>query len=142
MYPRIKSQQGFLIPLSIILIVGLAALAVAMAKMSSQSGGSSIREAVSLQAFYSAESAAQFAMNQLMHPDASRAGADLACVNVDGVSLNFGVTGLNNCSAVISCGQSTNPEDTISYYRIQSDASCGAGQLVSERSILVTAYIE
>jgi MSHA biogenesis protein MshP len=142
MCPSIKSQQGFLIPLSLILIVGLAALAIAMSKMSAQAGGSSIREAVSLQAFYGAESAAQFAMNQVMYPNASRANADLACASVDGSSLSFSVNGLNNCSSTISCSQSTNPENTLSYYRIQTSASCGAGQIFSQRSILVTAYIE
>ncbi|MFT7558716.1 MAG: MSHA biogenesis protein MshP [Flavobacteriales bacterium] len=137
-----SGQKGFLVPLALFLLVGLAALAIAVARINSQAGGSSIREAISTQAFFAAESGAQYTMNQLYFPVNDRAIADARCLSLNGERLNFDTPGLNNCFARFSCSSSINVENTISYYRVQSDGECGGGEYVAQRSVRISAFIE
>jgi len=143
MFPESScKQQGFLVPLALFIVVGLAALAVAIAYMSAQGSGSSVREAISAQTFYAAESGAQYAMNKIFYPSAQRAAADANCAAVNGQTLNFNAPGLRSCSAVLSCSRSVNASDTISFYTVYSAATCGSGDLGAERTIEVAAYIQ
>lgn len=61
-----ERSKGFLMPLAAVLVVGVAMMALAISHMASNSGNSSVQEGLSLQAFYAAESGAQYAMNQLI----------------------------------------------------------------------------
>jgi MSHA biogenesis protein MshP len=137
-----KGQQGFLIPVAIFIVAGLSLLAISITRLSTQSGASSFREGLSAQAFYAAESSVQYAMNQVLFPNATRATADTACVAINGSSLSFSVSGLNQCQSDISCSSSTNASNTISYYSVQSLASCGSGDLTVEREISGVVYLE
>ncbi len=95
-----------------------------------------------MQAFYAAESGVQYGMHRLLFPAATRAAANTACTALNGDSINFTATGLNNCSADFTCTATTNADDTISFYTVQSNAQCGSGELMAQRSIQATAYIE
>jgi len=139
---RLNQQRGFLIPLAVFIIAGLSLLAISLTRLASQSGLSSFREGLSAQAFYAAESGVGYALNQVLFPSASRATADTACLGVDGTTLNFDVEGLNQCSAEIGCSSTINASDTVSYYSVESFASCGAGELITERVVQATAYLE
>lgn len=130
-------------PLAILIIVGLALLAIAISRINAQSGGSSIREAVAVQAFYAADSGAQYAMNYLFFPTAERSTADTNCDSLSGEpNLSFAVPGLQNCEADLSCSRTADDADTTSYYLIQSVAVCGAGEFITERSIKLSAFIQ
>jgi len=137
-----QKQAGFLIPVAIFIIAGLSLLAISMTRLSSQSGMSSFREGLSMQAFYAAESGVQYAFNRVLFPGADRAVADTACAAVNGSSLSFTVSGLTGCTANLSCVSSINGSNTVSYYSVTSSASCGSADLSTERSISATAYLD
>ncbi|WP_185231582.1 MSHA biogenesis protein MshP [Teredinibacter franksiae] len=140
MYPN---QKGFLIPLALILIVGISFLAIAVSRLSAQSGSQATIEGLSVQAFYAAESGAQYGVYQLFDTANSRAQADSNCGNISsGPQIVFTAPGLDLCRATVSCSRSVNAEDTISFFNISSVAGCGAGQLLGEREIEVSTYYE
>ena len=132
-------QRGFLIPLALVIIVGLSILALALGKIASQAGTSSIQEAVSAQAFYAAESGAQFGMNQLFFPDDTRAIVDANCSSFP-LSRTFTVPGLNGCSVNVTCLLSNDTASLTSYYVLNSTASCGAGNITAQRTIQVSSF--
>lgn len=136
-----KKQGGFLIPLAAIIVVGLAVLALSISRISSQTGTAAIQEGVSVQAFYAAESGAQIAMNQLFFNAADRGDVDNNCANLP-ANINYTVPGLDTCSATLECSRNIDTGDTTSFYVITSAASCGSGNLVAERIIQVSAYMQ
>lgn len=138
----IKQQKGYLIPLAVILIVGISFLAAAIAKLSSQSASTSVAEGLSLQAFYAAESGAQYGMNQIFFSATNRAAADANCTGVNGANLNFTVNGLNTCSVGISCSINTDASNTTSFYVVNSSGSCGTGDYIGERVVQVSAFMK
>ncbi len=135
----LRREDGFLMPLSLFILVGLASLAIAISRLSSGSFHSSVQTSISAQSFYAAESAAQYAMNQLMFNAVSQSEVDTRCTTVSGQSLNFNVAGLKNCSANLICTAVANTGGTAAIFDITSNAQCGGGELVSERSIVVRA---
>lgn len=142
-----KNQAGFLIPLALFILVGLGGLAVAINQMSSQSNTAYTLEGVSMQAFYAAETGAQFAMNYLMFDVSGRGGvdgSDANCASMPATLENFPSTsaaGLQACSIDIECQLRTVPGSPTSYYTITSTATCGGGNLMSERTIEVSAFL-
>lgn len=137
-----SNSKGFLMPLAAVLVVGVAMMALAISHMASNSGNSSVQEGLSLQAFYAAESGAQYAMNQLMFDVTSRTSADANCVSLSGASLNFSAIGLAVCSASLSCSVANDAANTTSFYSITSSANCGAGDLFAQRIITVSAFFQ
>ena len=141
-----RRQQGFLIPLALVIIIGLAALAIGIAQLTSQSGSSAFREGISVQSFYAADSGVQYAMNRLFYPDPpaelSRATADQACVDLNSVTITYSVIGLDNCSATLSCVRTEDATAQISFYAVNSAAQCGDAAFSSERTIRASAYLE
>ncbi len=136
----IRAQRGYLMPMAIFIVVGLAALATAIAHLANQSGTSSFREALSVQALYSADSAAQWALNQLFFPSATRASADSACTSL-AANLNFNAASMQGCVAALQCSIANDAANATSIYTVTSTASCGAGELLSERRVQVRAFI-
>ncbi len=131
-------QHGFLMPLAVFIVVGLAFLALAISRISSQATESSFLEGVSIQAFYAAESGAQFGMNQLLFDVTTRAAATTNCTALSGgttITFNL-VPGLEVCSTNVSCPLSSEP----GYFVIRSDANCGSGAVYAERSIEASAF--
>jgi len=138
------SQSGFLIPLALVLLVGIAFLAIAINRITGQSHGSTIQQGLSAQALFAAESGAQYAMSRLFFNTADRAAVDAQCAALaaPGQTLSFGVTGLSACSAVVRCSVAADSGNTISFYTINSTAQCGGGQLIGEREIEVSATMQ
>ena len=138
MYPRasLRYQEGVLIPLAIFILAGLSVLAIAIVRMSNQSSYSSYREAISAQTFYAAESAAQYALNQLMFPNAQRSVADAQCVSINGDTVS-----LLRCTATLSCSVTVNSDNTTSFYTIQADTVCGSGELQANRIIQTSVFL-
>jgi len=146
MYPKksyTSRQRGFLIPLALILLVGIAFLAIAISRLSSQSGTQATVEGLSAQAFYAAESGAQYGMANLFENVTARAQTDTNCaLMAGGVTITYTIPGLAICTAVVSCRSDTDTGNTISFYYINSLGECGGGQLLGQREIEVSAYMK
>lgn len=147
MYPSslAKNQTGFLLPVAIFLVVGIAAMAIGVSRLSSQAGTSTFREGVAMQALYAAESGMQWGMNQLLFPDSDRATATSNCASIADpdplqAELNFSIPGLQGCSVNVSCSSEEGTEP-VTFYTLVSAASCGGGELLAERTVRATAYI-
>lgn len=132
---------GFLIPMAAMIVVGVAVMATAIARIASQSGQASFVEGVSLQAFYAAESGAYYGMNRLMFDVTNRTVADANCTGFSGSVLNYPANGLQACSATITCVISTVGGSPLSFYSIRSEASCGSGDIYAERIVEVSSYL-
>lgn len=167
MYPnqcsgkRIRYQRGFLIPLSLFIVVAMGVLALVVSRTATQTNMSFTQELLGVQAFYAAETGAQRAMQNLFFPDASsRAAIDGRC---QALSQNYSfsaIDGLQVCSAQVSCvcnyrngtvcvsGNSANYQQTsptgviASYYTITSLGSCGSGPLSAQRTISVGSFMD
>lgn len=148
----IKKQQGFLIPVAMFIIIVMAIFAAALSRTTTQTSISFVQELVSVQSFYAAESGLQWGMGQLYFPVQLRVDTDDACLNMN-ETLNFGVTGLNNCNATVQCScrnnNSNDPSDCNeqtgafrSTYVITSIGSCGTGEVTATRTIEASAFLE
>ena len=136
-----RKHRGFLIPVAAIIIVGIGVLAIAISRIASQSSQASVIEGISAQAFYAAESGAHYGMSVLMFDVTDRTVADTNCATVTGTTLNFTVTGLQACSALITCAVATVTGNVQSFYTIRSEASCGSGDIQAERIVEVSSYM-
>jgi len=138
----LKTQSGFLLPLAIFLLVGIAFLAIALNRLSGQTGTMTTIEGLSVQAFYAAESGAQIGMRRLFFNAADRTQTDANCLSMTvATSVNYTAPGLSLCSAVYRCTQTTDSSGTTSFYYINSVGQCGSGQLLGEREIEVSAFM-
>lgn len=155
-----KKQNGFLIPLAIFILVVMSLFALVLSRNTIQTSTSATLEMISTQAFYTAESGGQRGMQNLFFPDASsRQAVDTRCAALNS-NYAFTVTGLNNCSAVVTCtclypdntacapATSANYSTTaatnklISFYKISSVGTCGSGTLRSVRTIEAGSFLE
>ena len=114
-----KKQQGFLLPLAVFIVVVMGLFALVLSRNTIQTNTSSVQEAVSVQAFYAAESGAQRGMQHLFYLAAPttlvRQQVDQRCINIatnTPLVIAFkspenpglpDVPGLNNCSISVSC---------------------------------------
>lgn len=137
-----RNQHGFLVPLAAIIVVGLGVLAIAISRISGQGASIVTQEGLAVQAFYAADSGAQYGMNQIYFTATDRASADANCTGISVSSLSYSVTGLNLCATNIACSIATDGANTTSYYTITSEASCGSGDLLAERTVQVSAFIQ
>lgn len=143
---RISAQKGFLIPLAAFILVVISLLAAQMMRTSSQVSLASTQEAISTQAFYAAESAAQAAMSVLFSSNDNRAAVDVNCTNVQ--PQTFSVDGLDNCTAAVSCScvdesnNACNNAASYSFYTIESSATCGSAAVTSNRVIKISAFMQ
>lgn len=141
-YKNIRpKQKGFLIPVAAMIVIGIGVLAVAINRITSQSSQASVAEGISMQAFYAAESGAYYGMSRLMYDVSARATADANCTALSGSVLNYSVTGLQVCSATITCTVSVVGGSPQSFYTIRSNASCGSGEIFSQRIVEVSSYM-
>ncbi len=153
-------QHGFLLPLALFIVVVMGLFALVLSRNTIQTSNASVLELISVQAFYAAESGGQRGMQVLFYPNASsRQAVDTLC-NAMNNTYTFTVTGLNNCSAVVTCsclyqdnnscapGTATNystsalPVKLLSFYKISSVGTCGGGNLRSVRTIEIGSYLK
>ncbi|WP_049723800.1 pilus assembly PilX family protein [Gilvimarinus polysaccharolyticus] len=133
-----NAQRGFLLPVAVFILVVMSVAAIAMWRSTIQSSHSIVQELISTQALYAAESGAQAGVGQIF------TGIDRAAVNTQcdvlNLTLNYSVTGLQQCSAQVSCSVTTSPDDTSSVYIIDSVGSCGTS-VTAERTVRVDAFL-
>ena len=149
----INKQKGFLMPLAIFILVVMGTFAMVLSRNTIQTSSSSVLELISVQGFYAAESGAYRGMQNLFFPDASsRNSIDARCATMN-ITHTFTVTGLNNCSAVVTCtclyadntacdsGTAANYSSSAatlklsSFYKVSSVATCGTGNMRSVRTV-------
>ena len=83
---NVKNQRGFLIPTALFIVVALGALAISIARMAGSANSIALREALSAQAFFAAESGAQLALYNLFNGATTRAQTTTNCSTIDVVS--------------------------------------------------------
>lgn len=147
MYPNLSTaqqrrQRGFLMPLAMFILVALASIAIAANRLSSSSFSSSIQTAISVQALYAADSGAQVAAHKLLFNVASQAAANNNCTIINGQTINYSATGLNGCSATLSCSSVNNNGENRHIYDLASTATCGRDTFTASRSIAVKVIYE
>lgn len=155
-----KKQRGFLLPLSIFILVVMSMFALVLSRNTIQTTNSAVQEVITVQTFYAGESGAQRAMQNLFYPDASsRKAVDTRCLALS-TTYTFTVTGLNNCSAIVNCtclyqnNTSCSPATVANYsvtaptnvlnsfYKISSIATCGSGIFQATRTIEVSSFLK
>ena len=82
----ISQQRGFLLPLSLFLVIAAASLVLAINQMVAGSRSSAVLAALNAQALYSAEAGMQSALSQLYFDASTQAEVDTRCASVDGMS--------------------------------------------------------
>lgn len=147
MYPKATNRQsGFLMPVAIFILVILAGVAITLTRFTAQSGTAVTQEAISVAAFYAAESGGQYAMNRLFYSTSAtpnRTLVDGNCTSIHNSTINFTSSGLSGCSADLTCAISTNsPENTISFYRITSSGSCGVSPINAVRTVELASSLQ
>lgn len=137
----IGKQRGFLVPLSLFIVVGAATLAIAMSQMAAGSRSSAVLSTLNAQAFYAADAGIQRALHQLYFGNNTQSSVDVACSSVDGSAFTLAVTGLNGCSVNLSCEVTPSADGSISVYSLLSQSACGQGDLATGRRIRTQAYM-
>lgn len=123
------------------MVIIMGVLALTMSRVTSQTGVGAIQEGISIQAFYAAESGAQHGMHQLFFDQSTRTAVDNNCTALS-TTVNYSVAGLTSCSADVSCSLANDAGNTTSFYTITSAGSCGAGQILAQRIVQVSAYMQ
>lgn len=142
-YTNIRAYQaGFLIPTALFIVVALGALAISIARMAGSANSMALREALSAQAFFAAESGIQLGLYNLYNGATTRAQTTANCTSLDVASQSFNVAGLKACSVSFDCATTTDAGNTRSFYLITASASCGSGDLATSRVLNVKASMQ
>lgn len=136
----IQKQRGFLIPIALFIVVGLAALALVVMRFTSATFNAAVQEVISVQALYVAETGGQIGMHSITYNVTDPAVADSQCTAVDGQRINFNVATTKGCSAELSCERITS-SGTTRVYTIESTAYCGGGDLSVTRRVAYTTML-
>lgn len=141
-----KKQSGFLLPVALFMIVISSGVALVLLKQVVKPSNNLTTSSIAAKSVYAAKLGAELASHQLFFPAAipsnARQQMDSRCEN-SSVNPTINLDGLHQCRLVVSCEcryesgvvcDSTNNgnyNDTVgvenSFYRIQSEVSCGAG---------------
>ncbi|GLS26721.1 PilX N-terminal domain-containing pilus assembly protein [Marinibactrum halimedae] len=148
-YPLLRPQQGFLLPLALFIVLILAGLGVTLSRMTQYSNLSVLQEQASLQAFYAAESGAQYAMHRLYFDSTAsltRAAATAECNGIDnggtGTAISFTATGLRSCTMTVFCTAVNDSANVTTFYNLTSRGNCSFGDILAERTIEVSSYLQ
>lgn len=140
----LKQQRGFSIPMAIFVMVVLAMLGAAMARIVAQGQESVAREVVSIRALMAAESGAERGLHQVLTVDGSGCAAGLPNFSqLFGGVWNLTIPGLQNCNADISCSVTNVDTDFDGtpdpHYTVRSVGRCGPSGSQAVRIVEVQA---
>lgn len=127
-----SSQRGFSLPVAIFILVIMALIGTALVNLTLSSHQSLSQEVMSTRAFYAAESGAQTALSQLFPLNGTAATCSAPYPTVA-----LSATGLDGCSAVVSC--SSNIISTNTYYTLTSTGRCNFVTTSATRQIELMA---
>lgn len=129
MFPDRRRQRGIGLMAAIFLIVVVAVLVVAIARMVRTSSAAFAQDVMTHRAFLAAESGAQLGLNRVFAPSGVP-----ACT---AWSWDLAPVGLANCRADVACRSES--VDGTPYYTVESHGRCDAGGVVAERRLFVRA---
>lgn len=135
LYRQQARQRGASVITALFVLVVLSLLAAVMLNLVSAASESVAREVTSTRALLFAESGAQRRLSEIFADGATCGACSGAATLVD-----YGAPGnwLGSCSASVSCCTQT-PGDGRTYYQINSEGRCGAGDDRATRVIQVQA---
>ncbi|WP_435275064.1 type II secretory pathway protein [Psychrobium sp. nBUS_13] len=134
----IKNQQGSMLVIALFVIIVLAFLAYAMIQITDNSSRGNVYEVYGDRALNAANSGAERALNEILMP--SVAGTESCALVSSGYLLGAGDV-FNGCNIIISCNEFLVTETGYTHFRIESTASCSAGDFYTQRSVVVEARI-
>lgn len=132
-------------PVAAFIVVVMGLLAAGMGFVGSQSSIANAQEQISIQAFYAAETGAQFGMSRLFFDGSnpiSRTTATTACNTITGTTIAFSSPGMQNCQVTVVCTVNTDGADTTSFFDISSTADCGLTPVTAQRIVDVSAFLQ
>ena len=138
---QFNGEDGFLLPMALLLLVLASVLAVVMIQQSQQIRELELFSGLAQQSVYAAETGAQLASQQVLFPVIDRQTADSRCQALI-INQQWSLPGLQQCQIEVSCGcryENNNPcitgdgdnyngsnGVTRSFYQIDSHATCGS----------------
>jgi len=121
MNKSLKKQQGSMLVVALFVIIVLGFLAYAMIQITDNSNRATVFEVYGTRALNAANSGAERALNDLLGlPE---------------------ITAFNGCELEIKCVNFNVTETGFRHFRIESTASCTAGDFDTQRSVFVEAQI-
>ena len=126
---NLRRQAGFGLIAAIALIVLIAVIATAMARLVQESSATDVASLVRVRTLAAAESGLELALNRAYAPDGTA-----TCANR---SFTFSVSGLRGCSAVTTCASTTVSAQV--YYDLASRGACTDGAVSSSRKVVARA---
>ncbi len=121
-----KNQKGNILMIAIFSIVALAALGVAMLKISWSQGDTTTREVLGTRAWFAAVSGTEFALARIFPLQTDLLNKTLPNCDPNIVETVFQSQGLNGCRVEVTC-QKIGTMPFLQYY-IESTGECGAGE--------------
>lgn len=132
----LKKQQGSMLVIALFVIIVLAFLAYAMIQITDNSSRGNVYEVYGSRALNAANTGAERALNEIFMP----AGSE-QCSNVTAsFQLNHG-SAFSGCDISVTCDQFTVTQTGVTHFRIESTASCSAGEFDTQRSVAVEARL-
>lgn len=116
-------QKGIGVPAALFVITLLAILAVAINALLEQNAEGYEEEINLTRAFYAAESGAGFALNSIFPPEEFPLYNSTSECAAGPRNYQFTVTGLNECTASVSCSVDATVSG-VEYYTIVSEGTC------------------
>ena len=126
---------GFGLPMAIFIITVMAFVAVAINNISEDGAKMTSVNALSMRAFYAAESGANIALNRMFTPGG---GGNLCTSSPIVNGLNFSQAGLSQCAVTVACSI-INPSGPNIQYQLTSTGTCGSGADQATRIVRVVA---
>ena len=126
---RSRQQHGFGLISAIALIVLIAVIAAAMARLVQENSATDVAGLVRVRTLAAAESGLELALNRAYAPDGAA-----ACTNR---GFSFTATGLRGCSAATTCASTTVAGQI--YYDLSSRGVCSDGAVSSSRKLIARA---
>lgn len=124
-----QRQNGFSLPLAIVLLVVVSLLAAAIFRLNTINQQSATQEVISARAFLAAESGAQAQMMRVFPLS--------GVANCAAQSMSLSGAGFNGCTVTTSCNSIT--VGTQVFYDIESSGRCVAGNISAQRTVQVQA---
>lgn len=125
-------QQGSMLVMALFVIIVLSLLGLAVIKIQSDGSRSIVYEVYGARAFNAANSGADRALSQLFPLSGSGSCADS--------SLDLSAqTAFHGCVVTMECDEFNISETGYTHYRIESTATCQAGDFVTQRAVAIEA---
>lgn len=136
-----KHQNGSMLLTAIFVLIVMSLLGLTLTRLLSASSDAVTHEVYGIKAMNAAQSGLQRKIADAFPLDGSAALCDGAGESPLNLALN-NIVGLENCSAVATCTQTSYDGGDMIYYRFMSTGTCIAGNNVTSRTVAVDGKVE